>query len=160
MLAIFPSLEVIVKIPQASVAVAIPRAPLISAADGLHPSVVAVPVVNNTGTVVLLIQLTVLDAVAVLPHASLAVNVLVRDKLQALLIMLPSLEVMVIPPQASDELAEPSAALITAADGLQPSVVAVPVADTTRIVPLLVQVTVLAAVDVFPHASVAVNVLV
>ena len=80
--------------------------------------------------------------------------------MQALLIMLPSLEVIVIPPQASDELAEPSAALITAADGLQPSVVAVPVADTTRIVPLLVQVAVLAAVDVFPHASVAVNVLV
>lgn len=77
MLAILPSLEVIVKIPQASVAVAIPSAPLISAADGLHPSVVVVPVVNNTGTVVLLIQVTVLDAVAVLPHASLAVNVLV-----------------------------------------------------------------------------------
>jgi hypothetical protein len=74
--------------------------------------------------------------------------------------MLPSLEVMVILPQASVEEAEPSAALITAADGLQPSVVAVPVAVTNRIVLLLVQVTVLAAVDVFPHASVAVNVLV
>lgn len=80
--------------------------------------------------------------------------------MQALLIMLPSLEVMLKPPQASVEVAEPSAALITVADGLQPSVVVVPVAVTKRIVLLLVQVTVLAAVEVFPHASLAVNVLV
>lgn len=77
MLAILPSLEVIVKIPQASIAVALPSAALISAADGLHPSVIVVPVVVNRGAVVLLIQVTVLDAVAVFPHASVAENVLV-----------------------------------------------------------------------------------
>ena len=39
MLVILPSVEVIVVLPQASDAVAVPSAALISAADGLHPSV-------------------------------------------------------------------------------------------------------------------------
>ena len=38
-----PSVKYTVGVLQASVAVAVPRAALISAADGLHPSVVAVP---------------------------------------------------------------------------------------------------------------------
>ena len=73
-----PSFEVIVVLPHASVAVAVPRAALISAADGLQPSVVVVPLVDTTGAVTsLAAQVIVLAAVAVLPHASLAVHVLV-----------------------------------------------------------------------------------
>ena len=77
MLEILPSLEVMVVFPQASVAVAEPSAALISAADGLQPSEVVVPFVVITGAVLSAVHVMVLDAVAVLPHASLAVNVLV-----------------------------------------------------------------------------------
>ena len=77
MLVILPSLEVMVVLPQASVAVAVPSAALMSAADGLQPSVVVVPPVAITGTVLSADHVIVLDAVAVLPQASLAVNVLV-----------------------------------------------------------------------------------
>jgi hypothetical protein len=72
-----PSLEVIVVLPHASDAVAVPSALLISAADGLHPSVVEVPPVVIDGAVLSAAHVTVLDAVAVLPQASLAVHVLV-----------------------------------------------------------------------------------
>lgn len=72
-----PSLEVRVVVPQASVADAVPRAALISPADGLQPSIVVVPPVVIDGGVLSAVQLTVLDAVAVLPQASLAVQVLV-----------------------------------------------------------------------------------
>jgi hypothetical protein len=66
--------------PQASLAVAVPKALLISPADGLHPSVVVVPPVVITGGVRSAVHVTVLDAVAVLPQASLAVNVLVCER--------------------------------------------------------------------------------
>jgi hypothetical protein len=61
----------------ASVAVAVPSALLISPADGLHPRDVPVPPVVNTGGVRSAVQVTVLDAVEVLPQASRAVHVLV-----------------------------------------------------------------------------------
>ena len=77
-----PSLEVIVVLPQASVADAVPNAALISAPDGLHPRVVAAPAVVIDGPVLSAIHLTVLETVAVLPQASVAVNVLVLDLLQ------------------------------------------------------------------------------
>ena len=77
MLVILPSLEVIVVLPHASVAVAVPKAALRSAADGLHPSVVVVPLAVIDGTALSTAHVIILDAVAVLPHASLAVNVLV-----------------------------------------------------------------------------------
>ena len=77
MLLTLPSLEVTVGVPQASVAVAVPSAAPISFADGLQPSDVPVPPVVNTGGVTSAVQVTVRDAVAVLPQASLAVNVLV-----------------------------------------------------------------------------------
>ena len=77
MLVMLPSLEVMVVFPQASVAVAVPSAALISAADGLQPSVIAVPLVVITGAVLSADHVIVLDAVAELPQASLAVNVLV-----------------------------------------------------------------------------------
>ena len=72
-----PSLWLIVGEPQASVAVAEPRAALISDAVGLHANVVVVPLAVIEGGVTSFIQVTVLDAVAVLPQASIAVNVLV-----------------------------------------------------------------------------------
>ena len=77
MLETAPSLEVIVVLPQASVAVAVPSALLISAVDGLHPSVVVVPPVTITGAVLSAVHVIVREAVAVLPQASLAVHVLV-----------------------------------------------------------------------------------
>ena len=72
-----PSEEVTVGVPQASVAVAVPRAALISLATGLHASVNVVPPVVITGGVISLVHVMVLDAVAELPQASTAVNVLV-----------------------------------------------------------------------------------
>jgi len=72
-----PSLVVTVGVPQASVAVAVPRAPLIVAVDGLHPSDVAAPVAVMVGAVTSTVHVAVRDAVAVLLHASVAVNILV-----------------------------------------------------------------------------------
>ena len=64
----------------ASVAEAVPRAALISPADGLQPSVVAVPpVIVIQEDLLSAIHVTVLDAVEVLPQASIAVNVLVCE---------------------------------------------------------------------------------
>ena len=71
------SLCVKVTAPQALVAVAVPKAASISFADGLHPRVVAVPAGVIKGGVISAVQVIVRDAVAVLPHPSLAVNVLV-----------------------------------------------------------------------------------
>ena len=69
-----PSPAVTVGVTHPSVAVAVPSAPLISLADGLHPSVKVVPPAVMVGA---LISWTVTDLlqVAVLPHASLAVHV-------------------------------------------------------------------------------------
>ena len=77
MLVTLPSLEDTVGTPQASVAVAVPKAPFISPADGLQASDVVVPPVLNTGGVTSAVHVTVRAAVAVLPQASLAVHVLV-----------------------------------------------------------------------------------
>ena len=71
--------EVIVTAPQASVAVAVPKAASISLAEGLQPRVVAVPVAMIDGGVLSLIHVTVLEAVDELPQPSDAVNVLVCD---------------------------------------------------------------------------------
>ena len=74
-----PSLEVTVGVPHASVAVAVPNAALIAAAVGLQARVSVVPVAVITGGVTSLVHVTVLDVVAVLPQASVAVKVLVCD---------------------------------------------------------------------------------
>jgi hypothetical protein len=66
-----------VGVPQASVAVAVPRAAVISEAEGLQPKVKAVPLVVIVGGTRSLVHVTVLTAVAELPQASTAVNVLV-----------------------------------------------------------------------------------
>ena len=64
--------------PQASVAVAVPNAAAITADDGLQPKVPAVVTVI-VGGVRSLVHVTVDDAVAVLPQASVAVKVLVCE---------------------------------------------------------------------------------
>jgi hypothetical protein len=66
------------------------------------------------------VQLTVLDTVAVLPQASTAVNVLVCDALQELVVIAPSLTVIVGVLQPSVAVAEPRALAISLAAGLQP----------------------------------------
>jgi hypothetical protein len=59
--------------------------------------------------------------VAVLPQASTAVNVLVCEALHEEVVIVPSVDVIVVVPQASVAVAEPRAALISEAEGLQPS---------------------------------------
>ena len=74
-----PSLEVTVGVLQASEAVAVPSAAVISAIVGLHPKVVVVPVAVMVGGIRSLVHVTVLDVVAELPQPSLTTNVLVCD---------------------------------------------------------------------------------
>ena len=63
--------------------------------------------------------------VAVLPQASLAVNVLVCEALQEVVDTVPSVDVIdaVLQPSVAD--AEPSAAVISAAKGLHPNTTSV-----------------------------------
>ena len=70
--------------PHASLAVAVPNAALISLASGLHPNGVLFPPVVITGGVASIIHVTVLDAVDVLLHASIANHVLVCERPQPL----------------------------------------------------------------------------
>ena len=79
MLPTAPSLAVGVSEPsQLSDAVALPRALLIVAVDGLQPSdVFTVDVGVTTGAVTSNVQVTVLDAVPMLPQLSVALHVLV-----------------------------------------------------------------------------------
>jgi hypothetical protein len=158
---ILPSEEVIlVTGPQASVADAEPRALLISEAKGLQPSVVADPLAVIVGGTWSLVHVTVLTAVAELPQPSEAINVLVCEALHPLVITAPSVKVTIGVPHAAVAVAEPSAAVISEAEGLQPSVTE---AGDTIIVGGLgafVQVTVLDTVAVLPQPSTAVNVLV
>src|SRR4030095_11414232 len=155
-----PSLEVTVGLPHASVAEAVPNAPFISPAEGLHPSVNEAPPVVRVGGVTSAVHVAVRDAVAVLPHASVAVNVLVCVRAQPSLVTLPSLEVTVGTPQASAAVAVPNALFISPAEGLHPSDVPVPPVVKTGGVTSAVHVTVRAAVEVLPQKSLAVNVLV
>ena len=165
-LPIAPLLEVTVGVLHASVAVAVPRAPLISPEDGLHPSdapLATVPPVVNVGAVRSEIQLIVLDAVEVLPQASIALNVLVCEREQPSLVTLPSLEVTVGLLHASVAVAVPRAPLIAPEDGLHPSdapLATVPPVVSVGAVRSEIQLIVLDAVEVLPQASIALNVLV
>ena len=160
MLTIAPSVDVIVGVPQASVAVAVPSAALISVLVGLHDKVRAAPVVVIVGGVVSSVQVAVLEAEEVLPHASVAVHVLVWLLAHPLLTTAPSVEVSVGVPQASVAVAVPSVALISDAVGLHDKVRAAPVAVIVGGVVSSVQVAVLEIEEVLPQASVAVHVLV
>jgi hypothetical protein len=133
---------------------------LYQAAVGLHPSVVVVPPVVITGGVRSLIQVIVLDAVAVLPQPSMAVHVLVCERSQPLLVTAPSEEFTVGVPHPSDADAVPRAAFISAAVGLHPSVVVAPPVVITGGVRSLVHVTLVEAVAELPQPSAALNVLV
>ena len=122
-----PSVTVTAGVPHAAVAVAEPRAALISEADGLQPRVATAPVIIIVGGLGTLVHVTVVEAVAVLPQASMAVNVLVLEALHDVVDIAPSLDVTDAVPQPSVAVAVPSAALISEADGLQPRVVTAPV---------------------------------
>ena len=113
-----PSLCVTVAAPQPSVAVALPSAASIAAALGLQPSDVAVPEAVINGGVLSAVHDTVLKVVALLPHASLAVKVLVCVYVQEAVLMAPSLCVTLVVTQPSVAVADPSAALMSAPEGL------------------------------------------
>ena len=80
----------------------------------------------NIGGVPSAVHVIVLDALDVLLHASLAVNVLVCERAHPLLDTDPSLELTVGVLTASVAVAVPSAEFISPAEGLHPSVVVVP----------------------------------
>ena len=85
---IAPSLEVIVTDPQASLAVAVPSEAV--GFDGLHPKVAFAELPVKVGGVRSTVHVTVLEIVAVLLHASRAVNVLVCERSQPVLTIPPS----------------------------------------------------------------------
>jgi hypothetical protein len=122
-----PSETVTAGVPQAAVAVAVPSAAFISEADGLQPRVATAPVIIIVGGLGALVQVTVVEAVAVLPQASMATNVLVLEAEQEVVEIAPSVAETDAVLQPSVAVAVPSAALISEADGLQPSVVTAPV---------------------------------
>jgi len=157
---IVPSTTVIVVVLQPSVAVAEPRAAAISEAEGLQPRVVVVPVAVRDGPLRSRIHVTVEEAVAELPQPSEAVNVLVCEALHEVVVTGPSETVTDGVLQAAVAVAEPRAALISVADGLQPSVATAPVIIIVGGLGVFVHVTVVEAVAVLPQASTAENVLV
>jgi hypothetical protein len=151
-----PSVNVTIGDPHAAVAVADPSAAVISEAVGLQPSVTEAGVIIIAGGLGALVQVTVLEVEAVLPQPSIAVNVLVCDALQEVVDTAPSDEVIVGAPQPSVAVADPRAALISEADGLQPSDVAVPVAVIVGGVRSTVLVIVCEHVAELPQPSTAI----
>ena len=132
-----------------------------SVADGLHPGIITseyVPV--NVGGLGAVAHVTILDVVAVLPQASIAVHVLVWVALQLVVDTGPSLEVTVGVLQPSVAVAVPSAALISEAVELQPSDKLVPFAIIVGGVRSEVQLAVLDVVVLLLQPSIAVHVLV
>ena len=113
-----------------------------------------------TGGLISSVHVAVRDAVEVFPHASIAVNVLVCDRPQPVLATLPLLNETVGVPQASVAVAVPNAPSIAEALGLQPSARGLPLVVIVGAILSAVHDTVLDAVDVLPHASRAVHVLV
>src|SRR5258705_8932376 len=93
---------------------------------------VVVPVAQNVPPLTVavgrqLVHVTVVEAVAVLPQASMATNVLVLEAEHDVVDIAPSLDVIDAVPQPSEAVAVPRAALISEAEGLQPSVAVAPV---------------------------------
>jgi hypothetical protein len=84
-----PSVNVTIGVPHAADAVAVPRAALISDAVGLQPRVGVAPLIIIVGGLGALVHVTVLVTVAVLPHASLAVNVLICEEEQLVVDTVP-----------------------------------------------------------------------
>jgi hypothetical protein len=155
-----PSVNDTTGLPHAAVAVADPKAALISEAEGLQPSVGVAPVIMIVGGFGESVQFTVLVSVAVLPQASIAIKVLVCDLKHPLLLMPPSIEVTVGVPHPSVAVAVPSAAFMAAGEGLQSGGNGVSIIVITGAVRSSVHVTVLEMVAELLQASVAVNVLI
>jgi len=157
-----PLEEVTAGVPQLSVADAEPRAALMAEEDGLQPSCpfAGVPVAVIVGAILSLENCMVRDVVAVLPQASVAVNVLVCDLTQSPVMPLVDTFVTVAPPHASVAVADPRAASMAAEVGLHNVGFSLPVTMMVGGVTSNVHVTVRDAVAVLPQASVAVNVLV
>ena len=154
------SLKVTVGVPQPSVAVAVPSDTFTSAVDGLHAVSAGAAVKVSVGAVTSYVQFTVLDTVDILPHPSIAVNVLVCDLRQLVLCTALSLNVTVGLPHASVALAVPSDASTSAVDGLHAASTGAVVKLSVGAVTSNVHVTVLDVVAVLLVLSVAVNVLV
>ena len=117
-----PSVNVTIGVLQAAVAVADPSAAVISAAEGLQPSVTKAGVIIMVGALGALSQVTVLVMVAVLPQPSTAVNILVCEDEQLDVDTAPSVNVIVAVLHPSEAVAVPRDAAISEAEGLQPSV--------------------------------------
>jgi hypothetical protein len=121
---IAPSVEVILTTLHASLADADPSAAVIADEAGLQPRGTSAYDPVNTGGIRSLVQVTVLVIVAVLPQPSTAVNILVCEEEQLLVDMAPSVEVILTALQPSVAVADPRAASISEASGLQPIVTA------------------------------------
>jgi hypothetical protein len=89
---------------------------------GLQPSGTSAYDPVNTGGIRSLVQVTVLVMVAVLPQPSTAVNILVLEDEQLDVDTAPSVNVTVAVLQPSVAVADPRAASISEANGLQPIV--------------------------------------
>ena len=105
----------VVTVPHASVAVAVPSAAVISEAVGLQASVncIATGCTNGCGLSVSSPCYTVLEAVAELLQPSIAVNVLTCVKTKPLVEIVPSVNVTIGVLQASVAVARTSAAGIS-----------------------------------------------
>lgn len=101
-----PNDEVIVGVPQASVAVAVPGA---GTPAGLQPRSLPDGQKVMVGGVVSTVQVNTCAQVAVLPHASVAVYVRVCERVQPVTVILPSADVIVGVPHASVAVAAPGA---------------------------------------------------
>ena len=117
-----PSVNVTIGVLQAAVAVADPSAAVISVAEGLQPRVTKAGVIIMVGGLGALSQVTVLVIVAELPQPSTAVNILVLEDEQLDVDIAPSVDVTVAVLQPSVAVADPRAASISEANGLQPIV--------------------------------------
>ena len=129
-------------------------------AEGLQPRVKLFPDVVIVGPVLSAVHVAVRDAVEVLPQASLAVNVLVCERSQPELVIVPLVNETVGVPHPSVAVAVPNAPSMTEAEGLQPRVKLFPEVVIAGAVISSVHVAILDAVEVLPQASMAVNLLV
>ena len=155
-----PSAAVIVTVAHASEAVATPRPDVICEEDGLQPRSVGPPEIVNNGAVISDAQLAVRITIVELPQSSAAINVLVCERLQPFTVIALVDTSNVGAPQLSDAVATPSVVFNTTGSGLQPRlIVAEPMFNVGGVIST-VQMTVLEAVVVLPHASLATNSLV
>jgi hypothetical protein len=107
-----------------SLTLAVPKALLTSVPVGLHSGTDEAGVTVITGLVVSLVKLTVCEAVPVLPHASVTVQVFVTECMHPDPVSAPNVPVAVKPEeQLSVTLAVPNALPISVAVGLQIAIV-------------------------------------